>query len=97
MTLLTVIAEALLERRLLDDFRALGATGWTVTAAHGHGAGGDHDEDLIGGGNVRIEVLAPRPVVERALAHLQQAYFPHWGMIAFVHDVEVVRSDKFGG
>ena len=36
-TLLTVICEAALEKRLLADLEALGAPGWTISDARGRG------------------------------------------------------------
>lgn len=97
MKLLTIIAEAALERRLTADLAALGARGWTIVAAHGHGRHGDAEGDMLGGGNIRIEVIAPPEVVAAAVARLRDVYFEHWGMIVFSHDVEVVRSEKFKG
>ena len=36
-TLLVIVAEAVLERRLVHDARERGAQGWTVTEVHGGG------------------------------------------------------------
>lgn len=97
MKLLTIVAEASLERRLTADLAAHGARGWTIVQAHGHGLHGDADEDMLSGGNIRIEVIAPPAVVEAVTTHLRDVYFEHWGMIVFSHDVDVVRSEKFKG
>ena len=39
-TLLTVICEAALEKRLLADLETLGAPGWTISDARGRGGRG---------------------------------------------------------
>lgn len=97
MKLLTIVAEASLERRLTADLATLGARGWTIVEAHGHGRHGDAEGDMLGGGNIRIEVIATPEVVAAAVDHLRDVYFEHWGMIVFSHDVDVVRSEKFKG
>lgn len=95
MKLLTIIAEAALERRLTADLASLGARGWTIVEAHGHGRHGDAEGDMLGGGNIRIEVIAPPEVVAAVVDHVRDVYFEHWGLIVFSHDVDVVRSEKF--
>jgi hypothetical protein len=47
------------------------------------------------GKNVRIETLVPAEAAERILAHVAEAYFPHFAVVAWVEDVEVVRGDKY--
>lgn len=95
MKLVTVVAEAALERRLIHDFANLGVRGWTVTQARGHGLSGDSLDDMIEGGNVRIEVLAPEDTVGLVLERLRNSYFERWGVVAWVVDAEVIRSDHF--
>lgn len=94
-TVLTVICEAMLEVRLLEDLQRLGAPGWTVSDARGRGsrgvrnAGWDHD------GNVRVEVVCSRALAETLSQHIQQHYYADYAMICFLSSVEVLRPEKF--
>jgi len=93
--LLTVITEASLERRLVEDLKALGARGWTVTDARGQGHRGKRTSDWEHGGNIRLEVVCDAALAERLATHLRERYYDHYAMILFLNDVEVLRPGKF--
>jgi len=93
--LLTVITEASLERRLVEDLKALGARGWTITDARGQGHRGKRALDWEHGGNIRLEVVCDAALAERLAAHLRERYYDHYAMILFLADVEVLRPGKF--
>lgn len=95
LMLLTVVAESLLENRLLHEVAESGATGWTVSPARGQGSRGVRASDWEGG-NIRLEVLCPPDVADRLLHVLEADYFAHYAVVAFVHPVEVLRGEKFG-
>jgi nitrogen regulatory protein PII len=90
----TIVAEALLEERLLRAIRERGARGFTLAEVRGEGSRGVRASDWEGK-NVRIETLVPAEAAERILAHVAEAYFPHFAVVAWVEDVEVVRGDKY--
>jgi hypothetical protein len=92
--LLTVVAEAALERRLLEELGGVGITGYTVTIAHGAGVRGGREGD-IEGGNVRIECVTSRDKAEAALEVLARDYFAHYACVAWLAPVEVVRAEHF--
>lgn len=94
LKLVTIVAEAVLEERLVDDLRRLGAKGYTVTDARGEGSRGLRTMDWEGK-NIRLETIVSEEVAERILAHLQEAYFPHYAIIAYVENVEVIRGKKY--
>ena len=94
MTCVTVVAESLLEQRLVDDLRRCGALGWTITPARGAGSAHRMVSEFEGG-NVRIEVLASRDVVERIWQLLESDYFTHYSVVAWASEVEVLRGDHF--
>jgi nitrogen regulatory protein P-II 2 len=94
LKLVTIVAEAVLEDRLLRELAAAGARGHTVSTARGRGSRGVRASDWEGG-NVRIEVLAADEVSDRVLDLLADRYFPHYAVVAWVERVEVVRGDKY--
>ena len=94
LKLLTIIAEALLEDRLIHDLEAAGARGWTLSQARGQGSRGVRASEWEGR-NVRLETLVAPEVADRLLEILDERYFPHYAVVAFVQDVQVVRGDKY--
>jgi hypothetical protein len=94
LKLVTIIAEAVIEERLLDDLRRLGAKGYTILAAQGEGTRGIRASDWEAR-NVRIETVVSAPVAEAILECLAREYFDRWAVIGYVSDVDVVRGDKY--
>jgi nitrogen regulatory protein P-II 2 len=92
----TIVAESILESRLIDDLRIAGALGWTITSAHGEGPRGRRVSDFEGG-NVRIETLVSEDVAERIWNRLAEAYFPNYAITAWTHEVQVARPDRYRG
>jgi hypothetical protein len=93
--LLTIVTEAVLERELVAEFDALGVRGYTITDARGRGGRGTRKSDWAQEGNVRIEIVCEPAVAERVAARLRERYYDHYAMILFMHDVSVLRPDKF--
>jgi nitrogen regulatory protein P-II 2 len=90
----TVVAEAVLEQRLLRDVQAAGARGWTVTEARGQGTRSVRASEGEGA-NVRLETLVQPDVAQRLLALLARDYFPHFAVVAWTSEVQVVRGEKY--
>jgi nitrogen regulatory protein P-II 2 len=90
----TIVAEAVVEQRLLRDLEAAGARGWTVTSGRGRGSSPVAASDWEGA-NVRIETLVSAAVADRLLEMLAEHYFPHFAVVAWMSPVHVVRGDKF--
>ncbi len=94
--LITIIAEAVLEERILHDLRQLGARGYTIGEVRGSGTRGIHASEWEGK-NLRIETLVGPEVAEQILQHLANNYFPYFAVIAYATDVQVMRGTKFRG
>jgi nitrogen regulatory protein P-II 2 len=92
--LVTIIAESVLQHRLLDDLRRLGAKGWSIDHAEGRGSRGLHATDWDGP-NVRIESVVNEAVAEAILSHLVEQYFEHYAVVAFTTTVRVARPEKY--
>ena len=94
LKLVTVIAEAVLEARLIDDVRKLGATGYSLGEVRGEGSRGVRASEWEGK-NLKLETIVSTEVADRILRHLADAYFPFYAVVAYVVDVQVVRGDKY--
>jgi hypothetical protein len=94
LKLVTIVAEPVLEPRLLKELRSLGARGWTIVEGRGEGSLGRRTGD-IPGVNVRIETVVSPVVAERIVARLAESYFADYAVVAWVEDVGVVRGEKY--
>ena len=91
---LTIVAEAVVEARLLRDLETAGVRGWTLTSGRGKGTSQVDASDWEGA-NVRIETLLSAAAADRVLAMLAELYFPRYAVVAWVTPAQVVRGDKF--
>jgi nitrogen regulatory protein P-II 2 len=94
VTCLTIVAESVLEERLLAVIGECGARGWTVSMAQGHGPS-SHGVSGIEGGNVRVETLVTEDVAARIWASLEADFFPHYAVSAWAYDVRVARMARY--
>ena len=96
LKLVTIIAEAILEDRLVRELRRLGARGYTVTGVvRGEGARGNPAIVDPGGQNVRIETLVSAEIASRISAYIADHYFSDYAVIIYILEAEVLRSDKY--
>jgi len=94
LKLVTIIAEAVLEERLLRELRQLGARGYTLVMARGEGTRGVHASNWEGP-NLRIETLVSPEVAERIMAYIADHYFADYAVIVYSMDAEVIRGEKY--
>jgi nitrogen regulatory protein P-II 2 len=94
LKLVTIIAEAILEDRLLRELRQLGARGYTIGEARGEGTRGLQGIDWEGQ-NVRIETLVSAETAARIMEHVARHYFADYAVIVYAVDAEVLRSEKY--
>lgn len=95
LKLVTIIAERILEDRLVRALRQLGVRGHTISGeVRGEGTRGMQAIDWEGQ-SIRIETLVGAGLAEKILAHLAEHYFTDYAVIAYSVDAEVVRRDKY--
>ncbi|MFZ9987752.1 MAG: P-II family nitrogen regulator [Candidatus Nanopelagicales bacterium] len=94
VTCLTIVAESVLEERLLAVIDECGAKGWTVSMAQGHGPS-HHGVSGIEGGNVRVETLVSDEVAASIWRALERDFFPHYAVSAWAYDVRVARVARY--
>lgn len=87
MYLLTVVAEAILEEMLIDEVRAMGAAGYTVTDARGWGRHGKRRGNWRAGGNIKLEVVASLELCDRIAAKFKEQYESDYGLLMFTSPV----------
>lgn len=94
LKLVTIVAERILEDRLLRKITALGAKGYTITQATGKGSRGVRASEWEGP-DTRIETLVSPKVADGIVAHVAENFFEHYAVIVYVQDAEVIRGDKY--
>jgi nitrogen regulatory protein P-II 2 len=94
LRLVTLIAERVLRNRLIEEIRALGARGFTMTEATGEGSRGVRASEWEGA-NIRLEIIVAPDVADRIVDHVAATYFEWHAVIVYVQDVDVVRGDKY--
>jgi hypothetical protein len=94
LILVTVVAEAVVEHRLIRDLVAAGAHGWTVCDARGQGSRGVRADEFEGA-NIRLETLVSAEVADRFLEVLARDYFPRYAVVAWTTPAHVVRPAKY--
>lgn len=94
LPMLTIIAEAVLKERLIEDLKHAGVKGYTVTLVEGEGSRHMRAGE-IPGQNVKLEVITTAETTNRLLELLSKSYFPNYAAISFVSQVQVVRGEKY--
>lgn len=94
-TLLVVIAEANLERMLVQDVKRLGAAGYTVTDVRGGGHSGVREGTWEADRTIRMEVVCEGGVADKIAAFLLDQYGKHYGLTIYFSEVAVLRPNKF--
>lgn len=94
LTLLTIVAEAILKDRLIAEFTQAGAKGHTVTECEGSGSRHRRVGEILGA-NIKLELIVSAEVADAMLKVLAEEYFPHYAVVAYISSVSVVRGEKY--
>jgi nitrogen regulatory protein P-II 2 len=94
LKLVTIVAERVLRSRLIDEIRALGARGFTITEVTGEGSRGVRASEWEGA-NIRLETIVAAEVAAQIVDHVSATYFAYHAVIVYSTDVDVVRGDKY--
>ena len=93
MTLLTIVAEEVLEQRLVRALHDAGIAGYTVTSARGEGGRGLRHG--ASGANIRLETITTTELAEGLLDQLRTHYFANYAIVAWLSEVRVAREEKY--
>jgi nitrogen regulatory protein P-II 2 len=92
--LVTIVAEAVVEQKIIDDIKLCGAKGYSVSHVRGEGVTGDRSLDL-NGPSIRLESVVTDKVAEAILDMLDKKYFGTYAVIAWLTPAFVARPDRF--
>ena len=92
--LITIVAEAVVERRIIDDVKKCGAKGYSLSHVTGEGVTGRHSIDL-NGPSIRLESVVTEEVAQRILEMLSRDYFDRYAVVAWLTPARVARPDRF--
>lgn len=92
--IVTVIAEAAVESRLIADIKRFGAKGYSIGHVRGEGTTGRLLQDL-NGPSVRLETVVTQAVADAILEHLAVDYFGRFAVVAWVAPARILRSERF--
>ena len=94
LKLVTIIAEPVLQDRMIDLIKRNGAKGYSLGEVQGEGPRGICASD-VAGPNIRLETIVAGDVASCIFDELAAKFFPRFSLIAYVTDVDVVRGDKY--
>ena len=92
--LVTIIASSEMFDGIIEQLKAVGATGYTLLNADGRGFHGPKRAGLLTTGNVRIETLLRPAVAHKLLEHLAREYADR-ALTAYSHDVDAIPREHF--
>lgn len=92
--LITIVAEAVVEQKLIDDIKKCGAKGYSASHVRGEGVTGKNTLDL-NGPSIRLESVVTEKVAHAILEMLAQKYFDRYAVIAWITPAIVARPDRF--
>ncbi|MGV3661094.1 MAG: P-II family nitrogen regulator [Prosthecobacter sp.] len=95
MKRVTIICESILEERVIELLREIGAHGHTAFTVRGGGHQGERYADITETANVQIDIILKPSMAEQLLHRLQRDFFAAYAMVAYESDVRVLRPDKF--
>jgi nitrogen regulatory protein PII len=84
------VCENLLEQRIVDELRDLGARGYIVTDVRGEGTSGVRAGEWEG--EVKIEAIVSPEEAARIVEQVGARYVPRFAVILYTSDVEVTRT-----
>jgi len=94
-TLLVIVAEAVLETRLVRDARQRGAQGWTVGEVHGAGREGVREGDWEADRTIELKLICDEAVADAIAEHVLLTYAPNYSVAMHFSQVQVLRPDRF--
>lgn len=93
--LLTVIAEAALERKLIAEAQPMGISGYTISEVRGGGTHGIRAGEWEAERSIEFKVLCDAEAAGTLAGAIMERYSTHFALVLYISDVGVLRSEKF--
>ena len=94
-TLLVLITEAALEKRLIADSQRLGAQGYTVHDVRGGSRLSTREALWEADRSIELKLICTPEVADAIAAHVMATYTPHYSLTLYFSGVDVLRPEKF--
>jgi len=94
-TLLVIVAEAAIEKSLVNDIRERGAQGWTVSEVHGAGREGVREGTWEADRTIEVKVICDEAVADTIAEHVLATYAQNYSVALYFSSVWVLRRDRF--
>ena len=94
-TLLVIVTEAAIEKSLVNDIRARGAQGWTVSEVHGAGREGVREGAWEADRTIEVKVICDEAVADTIAEHVLVNYAQNYSVALYFSPVWVLRPDRF--
>jgi hypothetical protein len=94
-TLLVIITESALEKRLIADSQHLGVHGYTVHDVRGGSRLSTREALWEADRSIEMKLICTREVADAVARHVMDAYSAHYSLTLYFAGVEVLRPEKF--
>jgi len=94
-TLLVLVAEAAIERALLELARERGAQSWTVMDVRAAGVEGQREGSWEADRTVEIRLVCEPAVADALAAEVMAHYAPNYQVALYFAAVQVLRPDRY--
>jgi nitrogen regulatory protein P-II 2 len=94
-TLLVLITEAALEKRLIADSQRLGAQGYTVHDVRGGSRLSTREALWEADRSIEVKLICTEEVADAIARHVMNTYAQHYSLTLYFTGVEVLRPEKF--
>lgn len=93
--LITVVADTVIEKLVLDAFLKMGVKGYSCVYCFGKGRHAAIEDPYSGKSRVRIEMVVPPALVDKIMDYLHSPQVNHYAVIEYVQTVKVDARDHF--
>jgi hypothetical protein len=94
-TQLVIVAEAVLERPLVQEARARGALAWTVADVRGGAVEGVREGQWEADRTIELKLVCDPAVADTIAAHVMTTYAPNYAVSLSFSEVWVLRPERY--
>ena len=94
-TLLVLISESALEKRLIADSQRLGAQGYTVHDVRGGSRMSTREALWEADRSIELKLICTPEVADAIAEHVMKTYAEHHSLTLYFAQVDVLRPEKF--